>query len=132
MDTYEAVISYRSGIVVLRDLNSEDSGFWLVPMSGVGLEAWWSSQATFEDNPDGVLDDLCRAFGEVPPPHSRIVLPGELLIAETRDEYDLWSRLWDDGEHYRCLICCDRDSYLKRPDGSVLYHKGYKPEEPEQ
>jgi len=132
MDTYEAVISYRNGIVVLRDLNSEYAGFWLVPMSGPELEVWWSTQETFDSNPDGALDELYRVFGETPPPHSKIVLPGELLIAETQDEHGLWSRLWHDGEHYRCLICCDHDSYLKRPDGSVLYHKGYKSEEPEQ
>ena len=39
--------------------------------------------------------------------------------------------MWHDGEHHGCLICCDRDSYLKRPDGSVLYHKGYTSEDPD-
>ena len=85
------------------------------------LEAWWRSQETFDSNPDGIWDPLFLAFGETPPPHRyRMDLPGQYLAAESDEEVDLWMSMVCDGLHYLCGICCDTDSYLKRPDGGML------------
>ena len=129
MDTIQSVLAYRDGIVVLRDVDySRSCVFWLVPMPDAEMEGWWLSQETFEDNPDGALDELYKVFGETPPPHSRIVLPGRMVDAEAQEEVDLWCRMADDGKHYICNICCDSDSYLRRPGGEFLYHRGFSGE----
>lgn len=112
----------HSGEVVLCEI---DQGykcqFWLVPLSAGELEDWWLSQDTFEDNPDGLWDALHEEFGEPPPPHSTHEIPGTFLDADA----DLWMQMEESGKHYYCMICCDSHTYLRRPDGSRIYHRGY-------
>jgi hypothetical protein len=61
----------------------------------------------------------------VPPPHSKADIPGQTLVAETEEDLALWERKWAAETHYACNLCCDGDSYLKRPDGAVLHHRGH-------
>ena len=129
MTISERVQQYAGGIIVLRDLDySRDSGFWLVPMTGKELETWWLSQETFESNPEGSdVDMLYKWFlNKTPPPYSKIDIPGELLVAESEEDNDLWVRMAANHNHYFCNICCNDDSYLKRPDGKILHHKGFR------
>lgn len=127
MTTGEKVRQYTEGIVVLRDIDySSECGFWLVPMRGSEFEQWWRSQPTFSSNPDGALDGLYAVFNETPPPHSKLNLPGELLVAETQDEVDLWVKMAEAKDHYFCNLCCDEDSYLRQPDGKIIRHAGFK------
>jgi hypothetical protein len=115
------------GEVVLRDIDhGYASQFWLVAMSATQLEDWWRSQDTFDSNPDGVKDPLYEAFGETPPPHSTLIHPGTFLDADSSDAVDLWVAMADSHKHYSCVLCCDSDSHLRRPDGSYIFHRGYQ------
>lgn len=131
MTISDRVQAYASGIVVLRDIDSGyKSGFWLIPMTGEEFEAWWLSQETFVSDPDGTLAILCKIFNEELPPLRKNGLPGELLVAETDTDDDLWSRMWGEHRYYTCALCCDQDAYLRRPDGTILHHKGFKGSSP--
>jgi len=115
------------GEVVLRDIDhGYASQFWLFPMSATQLEDWWRSKDTFDSNPDGVLDAMYEAFGETPPPHSSLTLPGTFLDADSSESVDLWVAMADSHKHYSCLLCCDSDSYHRRPDGTYIFHRGYR------
>ncbi len=124
-----AVLSHQiethRGEVVLRDIDSGyEIQFWLIPMSANELEEWWRCQDTFDCNPDGALDALCEFFGETPPPHSTRELPGIFLDADSDEAVNLWCAMSASRKHYFCSICCDWDSYLRRPDGTYIYHHG--------
>ncbi len=73
MTTANQVKAFTQGLVVLRRIDSgREVGFWLVRMTAPELEEWWINQETFEDNPDGAFDELHRALGRTPPPHSSV------------------------------------------------------------
>ena len=114
-----AISAYREGLVVLRDLETE-CGFWFVPMPPEDLEALWLAQESFDQNPDGSLDLFYTTINQVPPPHTTLILPGHLVIAESQEDVDLWRLMAKEKKYYMCFICCDADSYLKRPDGTIL------------
>jgi hypothetical protein len=67
-----------------------------------------------------------KAFGEEPPPHKTLTLPGKFLDVTTEEDGDLWSTMWETRQHYFCELCCDEDSYLKTPDGRFIYHRGFR------
>lgn len=121
------LIDVHHGEVVLRNVDcGRELDFWFVPFSAAELENWWISQPTFFSNPEGELDLLYKMFGEIPPPRSEIKIPGIFLTAKNAEEWNLWSELLNSSLHYTCELCCDSDSYLKKPDGSLLYHAGFK------
>ena len=123
----QETLSAHRGEIVLRDVDyGRAVQFWLVPFSPAQLEAWWREQETFDSNPDGVLDELCRIFGETPPPHSEIDFPGIFIDAESEGDVDLWVEMAESKKYYQCDLCCDSDSYLTRPDGSRIHHRGWK------
>ncbi|MFM8364337.1 MAG: hypothetical protein ACKOAS_04225 [Verrucomicrobiota bacterium] len=120
-------IEAHQGQVVLQNV---DCGrvlkFWFVPFSEAELENWWISQPTFCSNPEGELDSLYKMFGEIPPPRSQIEIPGIFLTAKNAQEWNLWRELLQSSRYYSCELCCDTDSFLKKPDGSFLYHSGFE------
>ena len=119
-------IATHDGEVVLR-LGEQTDQFWLVPFSASQLEEWWRAQESFDFDPDGIHDMLCRQFGEPPRslPRTR-EFPGRFIDAEYPEGGELWKEMADSKKHYICELCCDGDSYLKRPDGTRIYHRGYK------
>ena len=126
MSTITRVKRFTEGVVVLCDNEADaDQYFWLVPMTGWELEAWWETQQNFEQDPNGDVRRLYQVLGEIPPEEHKLGFPGEFLPAEEFDELKLWDDLAEDGCHYRCQLCCNTDSYLKRPDGGLIRHAGY-------
>lgn len=113
--TLREKLSAHQGAVVLKGF--EDSDFWLVPFDANELEAWWTSQETF-----GLLIDQ-------PQPPNKLHPPGRILAAKTGDDFDLWNEMQRSRRFYYCELCCDYDSFLQRPDGTRLYHKGFKGEQ---
>lgn len=121
------LIERHQGQVILRNVDcGRELDFWFVPFSATELESWWLSQKTFFANPNGDLDFLYEMFGEIPPPHSQIEIPGRFLTAKNSAQWNLWRELARSTRHYVCELCCDTDSYLKRPDGVYLYHAGFE------
>lgn len=127
-------IAAHQGMVVLRDINSETSQFWLVPMSGGQFEQWWLAQKTL-DLPESELtpeaieieQELRVIFGEQdyePPKYRTEPFPGIFLSAEAEDEIALWLEMCSQKAHYFCNLCCNADSYLRTPDGRTLWHAG--------
>ena len=51
-------------------------------------------------------------------------LPGQLIDAEADGLWQLFAQMARAAEHYECVFCCDHDSFLRRPDGTYLFHKG--------
>lgn len=118
-------LSAHRGEIVLRIVDSgRKEQFWLVPFSASQLEEWWRGQESFDSNPDGVFDEFYQLFGETPPPHRQNEFPGIFIDAEYPEGGDLWVTMADSKEHYLCELCCDSDSYLKRPDGTRIHHRG--------
>jgi hypothetical protein len=124
VSTLQQALSAHVGEIVLRETLDYDWQFWLAPFSATELERWWISQTSFMFNPEGIWDEVYRMFDEVPPPHRSFDIPGTFIDADYPDGTDLWSELSASKKHYRCEICCDSDSYLQRPDGTKLYHRG--------
>lgn len=127
MSSIEKVLGHAGVVVLFLDDESDYHQFWLVPMNAAELEKWWTDLDSFDSNPNGIKDDLYKVFGETPPPHKDPpVIPGVFVDAVSSDEDALWQSMFHDGQHYSCAMCCDSDSYLRRPDGSLIHHKGYR------
>lgn len=117
----------HQGEIVLRICGySEDFQFWLTPFSAGELEEWWQEQELFDSDPCEDYPEIARIFGveEEPPPHREQPVPGVFLDAEYPEGTEIWDELALFGRHYRCVICCECDSYLQRPDKSKVYHRG--------
>lgn len=118
-------IEVHSGEVVLRDIDFfRGSQFWLFPGTAAELESWWQAQNTFDCNPDGALDALYQAFGETLPPHSTRDLPGVFLDVDSEKIVELWMAMGESTQHYFCTICCDLDSYLRKPQRTLFIPQG--------
>lgn len=118
-------IETHSGEIVLRDVDSgRECQFWFFPGDADSLEEWWISQESFDSNPDGVLDELYMAFENVPPPHRTLPVPGTLIDADSPESLKLWISMSDTKKHYFCELCCNTDSYLRRPDRTRIHHRG--------
>ena len=115
----------HKGEVVLRGTDDMQYQFWLAPFNALELEQWWKTQESFAFNPGGWLDFLYQDSGRTPPPHRDFDVPGIFLDAEYPEGTKVWDDLIDLKKNYFCVICCDADSYLQRPDGSLIYHVGY-------
>lgn len=116
----------HQGTIILRDIDcGQQVQFWLVTFTPAELEKWWTSQTTFDPDPDGEFDTVYAMFGETAPLHGdRVIPPGKFLSVVTEDDLDLWVEMSETNEFYFCVICCDSDSFLKRPDGTRILHKG--------
>jgi hypothetical protein len=122
-------IETHSGEIVLRYVDSgRECQFWFFPGDAAALEEWWKSQETFNPIPTEDVIELYKAFGEAPPTGGRTEpIPGEFVDADSPEKLDLWTSLSDRKTHYFCELCCDTDSYLRRPDDKThIYHRGYK------
>ena len=130
MSLRERILAF-DGIVVLRDVDhGETPLFWLTPMSGEELEAWWASLATIVDYPPGSNErtrELAELFGEGFTPMEEWTLdwPGEMILVETDDDMALWMEFYDSGKYYVCWGCDDLGSFLIVPGGRRVYHKGH-------
>jgi hypothetical protein len=121
-------IAAHEGEIVLRLTEDFRYQFWLTPFaSAAELEAWWVSQGSFNPKPTKVSALLYEVFSETPPPpepYRDSDVPGEFLDEQWSRDDDLRGELDALKKHYRAFICCDSDSYLQRPDGSRIYHRG--------
>jgi DNA ligase D-like protein (predicted 3'-phosphoesterase) len=91
----------------LMILISEEYGyrewFWFPQMSASKVEFWWQTQERINDST--IWTDL----------------PGEVI----GDEYqELWGKLKRSGRYYNAHMHTDEDSFLQRPDGKAIIHKG--------
>ena len=120
------LVKEHPGTVVLLDCDPpEDFQFWFAPFSACELEKWWLERDTFDFNPNGVWDSVCKLFGVTPPPHRSFDVPGLFSYGDW-ELYRLWKRLRKLKRYYGGKICCDSDSYLKRPNGECIFHLGFK------
>ena len=126
MKTVKRVRSFTKGVVVVCGNETDmDQYFWLVPMTGWELEAWWRKHQNFERDPHGDIRRLYQVLGGLPPEERKEGFPGDFLSVDEFDEVDLWDELAGDGCHYRCQLGCNTDSYLRRPDGEIIRHAGF-------
>jgi len=117
------------GEVVLRIFDPpEDYGFWLAPFSAAELEQWWMEQdrIPFHWDPNSEFAQItCRVFGVEPEKYEPFVPPGVFLFDGSKQWFrELWKEMKATGKHYQCVLCCDTDSYLQRPDGTRVFHRG--------
>jgi hypothetical protein len=125
-DTLKLVRQFPGTVVLLSVELPEKFGFWFAPFSGQDLENWWRERDSFDFNPSGAKDAIAKFFGKTPPPHREFDVPGMFSYEGTWQLGRLWSRLRKLRRYYRGKICCDIDSYLERPDGSRLFHLGFR------
>lgn len=118
-------IAAHKGEIVLRVTEDYEYQFWLTPFtSAADLEAWWVSQEYVDCFRGGAWDEIWEAMGEELLPERAFKAPGEFLEEQWSKDDDLWGELDARKKHYRAFICCDSDSYLQRPDGNRVYHRG--------
>lgn len=129
-DAAKAVIEHRDGLVVLTEWGFEHAKFWLTPFSAEALESWWLAVETFESPEQYELTKtMAEALKEEPPPPKTALppqIPGHFLSPETDPEWELWWKMEDSHDFYFAHFCCDSDSFLRRPDGTRLYHPGFE------
>jgi hypothetical protein len=125
IESLARMIATHPGEIVLRYVDSgRECQFWLFPGGADSLEEWWRSQESFDSNPNGEFDELYRLLGKEPPPRRTLVLPGIFIDADYPEGTDLWESMSQKRKHYFCELCCDTDSYLRRPDGTRIHHRG--------
>ncbi len=108
-------------LVVLRINKADyDRDFWIVPQTAAQIEAWWIAQPTLNRSPVSVMRFDENDRERLP----LLEVPGTFLHEMDQESYDLWDELEATGKHYSCVFCCDCDSYLRRPDGTDLFHPG--------
>jgi len=123
------------GEIVLRVFDPpEDCGFWLTPFNLFELEQWWRAQTRipFHWNPTEETITIEKMLGlilseKVDDDYRPFHVPGIFLYDGRKAWFrKMWDELRSAGCHYKCVLCCDTDSYLQRPDGSRILHKGSK------
>lgn len=129
MSIFEKIGSFQGTVVLWEYDHGASCSFWLVPMTGSELEKWWAEQETFNDNPPESVEHLkllAEIFEEPYQPRETWTFewPGELIPAEDEKDRALWLALLNTKKHYFCHFYSDEDSYLTRPDGNRLFHKG--------
>jgi hypothetical protein len=127
MKITDKVLKHGTGLVVLRDVDyGRQQCFWLTPFTQEQLESWWQRQKRFECNPNGAYDLLYEVSGVKPPPHTdALEFPGQMIDATTHEAIRLWVDMSNADRYYVCNLCCETDSYLRRPDGIYIYHEGF-------
>ncbi|MFY8217044.1 MAG: hypothetical protein ACOVMP_10650 [Chthoniobacterales bacterium] len=120
-------VQHHSGTVVYLDApNHEDHGFWLTGMTPAELEAWWLSQKSFAWPLTPMDIVLTKIFAEGMPhlsaPVFRGPAPGVFIWVSGPLLWNFYSLSSDPGR-YHGHLCCDSDSYLRRPDGTYVGHR---------
>ena len=97
------------GITILL---MEEGGYrqwiWQPEMTIDEFEKWWQS-----------LETVYPYFFN--PAH----LPGKMYFVTTEDQVEQYDQLMDEGVHYSGHIHMDTDSYITRPDGTSIHHRGF-------
>ena len=96
-------------MVVLDEEYGYKRHFWFPKMTAAELEMWWQA-----------IDDITIYFHDP----SR-TLPGKVEMAQDMPEEDYWMQAWGDDEHYKAHLHWHDDSFLKRPDKTVIHHMGW-------
>jgi acetoin utilization deacetylase AcuC-like enzyme len=123
-------VQHHSGTIVRLDApDGEGHGFWLTGMTPAELESWWLSQKSFAWPLTPMDIILTETFGEGMPdlsaPVFRGPVSGEFIWASGPLLWKFY-REASGSDWYRGHICCDSDSYLKRPDGTYVGHRTRK------
>ena len=92
-------------LVLLEEEYGYKYWFWFPKMNQDELEIWWETLETVDP------------YFMSPEP-----LPGDVIFAENMD---YWHALEEAKRHFTGHIHCDDDSWLKKPTGEYIYHKGY-------
>lgn len=82
--------------------------FWVPEMTAAEVEAWWLAVEAARE-------------GESPLFFNTKNLPGRRI----RADWDTWQRLYKAGGLYHAHAHWEDDSYLARPDGTVILHRGH-------
>jgi|GEM_PF-2261007 len=111
--------------------------FWFTDMSAKQLEDWWEEQECVfllfpvpisEDGKKGLKKVIEREEEEAVVAGMMLfasdVLPGEVMTAKSKAEYQAYYAARSEGKYYELLLHMDDDSVLIRPDGSYIFHKG--------
>jgi len=126
-ETGERITAHTCEVVLRIFDPPEDCGLWLPPFNAAELEKWWMEQERipFYWNPSNELIEMERRVFGVEPEGVTFEPPGLFLYDGSEIWFhDMWKTLRATGNHYECVLCCDTDSYLQRPDGTRVYHKG--------
>ncbi|MCX6253808.1 MAG: hypothetical protein NTV31_04945 [Bacteroidia bacterium] len=97
-------------LLQLRHITGLKQGYLQPAMTPEEFEAWWRDQDTV--NIFFVFDNL--------------YLPGNVFYISNNEEFDKLSQIVDEERHWRVNIEMDKNSYLWKPDGTYVYHKGKK------
>jgi hypothetical protein len=62
----------------------------------------------------------------MPLSHQELNISGTFLDANSDEAINLWITMFNYRKYHPYLLCCDKDSYLWRPDGTYGYHHGSK------
>ncbi len=111
--------------------------FWFTDMSGRQLEDWWKEQeCAFLIFPVPIPEDSKKELEKVVQKEEEgfvvagmmlfasDVLPGEVITAKSKAEYQAYFVARSEGKYYELLLHMDNDSVLIRPDSSYIFHKG--------
>ena len=103
-------------VIPLEEDFGNHEWLWFPGIPPAELEAWWSA-----------LENVETFWHE----GTRAAWPGEFVSAHDDSELSqLWETLWNNGTHCvhiglnQQFDLAEPDTYLRRPDGNILLHKG--------